>query len=1104
MIRLNQYTRSRYSQIFFSVFSVTIVTIFAIWWFDPLHIPTNFGSTPTFLDIVIFLLVSYVLWHPIVMDVLTWCIASRIKSIRQQKPVPGLRVAFITTIVPANESLSLLDKCLPAMVNVKYPHDTWILDEGNSKEVKALCDKYDVKHFSRCGSRLYNAKIGKYVKKTKGGNHNAWYKAHGNQYDVVAQIDTDFVPRSDFLTKTLGYFRDPKVAFVGTPQIYGNTKDSLIARGAAEQQYSFYGSVLQGLSGMGMTLLIGANHVIRVSAFKDVDHYTAHITEDLITGMKLHANGWKSVYVPHPLAVGEGPNTWEAYFNQQLRWAYGCIDILFHHSLKYLRKMGVGQAIYYFFLQQHYFSGIAMALSICLLGLYFGFGLRAANVDTMKFLLFYSFVMLVCWLMSVWLQRFDVHRKSEGELLLVGKIISIAAWPVWFIGFISVLMGKRLTYKVTPKGEDGKNVRTPLRVFLPHFVFGVAAIVGLASSVFTHRQSPIMLFWTFSCIFLMLSVPFIDRIQAILSSLIKAAARYVLPKLSSAQAYAVASRQQFALRKRGSVPVAFVRVRPYDIIHDCLFLSSVVVLSFILYIHNIGFYSDDWSFLGNFTVSPDQSLLGLIKTATTPNTQMRPLQNIYDALLYWLFGTNALGYQLVNALVFLEIILLFYLILRRLKMPRIIAVAAPLVYALLPHYATDRFWYAAFQVNLSILFFFFSLFAGLRAFASRTSNAFAWKAVSLCSMVLCVLSYEVALPMVFINMVLFWNPFEKLRQRRNGKQASNHAVFIVLNGIVLIYLVLFKAMTTTRLGKFNYPGDIIHITTSVLQTNFGELGLKLPYIWGEILAKYATPSMLIVGGILYALIFVYLYVLSSTNPSEFPNSRWMRNLTFVSFIIFCSGYAIFFTNNKVGFSPTGIDNRVGIASAIGVACAFVGGVGWLSRRFLPEKLARWTFCVMISVISTGGFLMISTLASFWVKASAQQRIILTDIRKQFPAMEKGSTLILDGVCPYIGPGIVFESQWDLKGALQTMYHDPDLQADIVTPRLRVKNNGIYTQIYTFPSHYSFYRLFIYNVRVNQVYPIRNAQQAYSYFHTFNADYNNGCPEASAGNGVSVF
>src|SRR6185437_7902398 len=119
---------------------------------------------------------------------------------------------------------------------------------------------------------------------------------------------------------------------------------------------------------------------------------------------------------------------------------------------------------------------------------------------------------------------------------------------------------------------------------------------------------------------------------------------------------------------------------------DLLFLTFTVILSCISYLPRMGFYSDDWSFLGNFTLSHDQSLIGLIRTATTPNTLMRPGQNVYDALLYWAFGTNPFGYQIVNTEVLLGSILLFYCILRQLRLPRIIAVAVPLMYALLPQY----------------------------------------------------------------------------------------------------------------------------------------------------------------------------------------------------------------------------------------------------------------------------------------------------------------------------------------------------------------------------------------------------------------------------------
>jgi len=56
---------------------------------------------------------------------------------------------------------------------------------------------------------------------------------------------------------------------------------SFVARGAGQQTYLFYGPILRALSSLRMTLLIGANHVVRVSALRDIGWYQGHLTEDL-------------------------------------------------------------------------------------------------------------------------------------------------------------------------------------------------------------------------------------------------------------------------------------------------------------------------------------------------------------------------------------------------------------------------------------------------------------------------------------------------------------------------------------------------------------------------------------------------------------------------------------------------------------------------------------------------------------------------------------------------------------------------------------------------------------------------------------------------------
>jgi cellulose synthase A len=54
------------------------------------------------------------------------------------------------------------------------------------------------------------------------------------------------------------------------------------------------------------------------------------VTEDILTGFKMHARGWKSIYcMPHPPAFkGSAPINLSDRLNQVLRWALGSVEIL--------------------------------------------------------------------------------------------------------------------------------------------------------------------------------------------------------------------------------------------------------------------------------------------------------------------------------------------------------------------------------------------------------------------------------------------------------------------------------------------------------------------------------------------------------------------------------------------------------------------------------------------------------------------------------------------------------------------------------------------------------------------------------------------------------
>ncbi|HSW79218.1 MAG TPA: glycosyltransferase family 2 protein [Candidatus Saccharimonadales bacterium] len=484
-------------RIFFGILmaiGVLLTSIFGIWWFEPSHIAANYHGWKHAFDFVLFGVVSYVIWHQLVSEAFSWTVVKDMKHPYYMKPKPGMRVAFLTAFVPGKEPYEMLENTLKAMVAVDYEHDTWLLDEGNDRKAKEICKRLGVHHFSRKNNPEYNLPYGPYMAKTKGGNHNAWHDRHGDDYDFVAQMDIDFIPRKDFLTLTLGYFKDPKVAFVGTPQIYGNTEESWIAQGAAEQAYGFYGNLQKGYFGKDMQLLIGANHVIRVAALKEIGGYSGHIVEDLLTGMNIYTKRWKSVYVPEKLAIGEGPATWDAYFSQQMRWAYGLIDVLFKHSPRLLPKMKFRHAINYLLLQQHYFYGLIQLLGVVLLTLFFMFGIQSTSMALIPMLILYIPLLVWQMLITIWLQKFYIDPKNESGAMIKGKLVTLAAWPIYFLAFLSVILKKRLTYAVTPKG-DQQTSSVPLTMFLPHFILGTITGIDAILSFTTPHHSALLFFW---------------------------------------------------------------------------------------------------------------------------------------------------------------------------------------------------------------------------------------------------------------------------------------------------------------------------------------------------------------------------------------------------------------------------------------------------------------------------------------------------------------------------------------------------------------------------------------------------------------------------------
>jgi cellulose synthase (UDP-forming) len=421
-------------------------------------------------------------------------------------PIQNQRLAVLTTIVPGKEPFELVAETLEAMQRIEPGSnntlDVWLLDEGNDPYIKSRCKAMGVKHFSRKGIAKWNTESGQFRARTKHGNHNAWRSKYAKNYDFVAVIDPDHIPRPNFLKRSLGYFNDPDVAFVVTPQVYGNSRENWIANGSAFQSYIFNGIIQRGGNGLGAPLLTGTNHICRVSAMQQIKGYQDSIIEDHLTSLiimgaenkKTHEK-WKGVYTPDIIAIGEGPSSFTDYFNQQKRWSYGIWDVATTSTWGAIKNMKRGQALAFVMLQFFYpsvaiawiFSSIA---TICFAGLSPQlFSLR----PEVAVLWAYSFISGMS--IFFWLRRFNLAEHERKDWGTRGMALMLMCIPVYVAAAIQAIAHKPLTFAVTAKGELMSPDTT--QTFMPHFQWMVFNVVGLIGILYvTHDAFTSSVGWT--------------------------------------------------------------------------------------------------------------------------------------------------------------------------------------------------------------------------------------------------------------------------------------------------------------------------------------------------------------------------------------------------------------------------------------------------------------------------------------------------------------------------------------------------------------------------------------------------------------------------------
>ncbi|HET7706812.1 MAG TPA: glycosyltransferase family 2 protein [Thermoanaerobaculia bacterium] len=435
------------------------VVFFGVWWFRLRNV-----SNPA-----LFVLLSIATWYGIFRMFVGWYNLFHLEHPPAVPAPEGLSVAIFTTSSPG-EPYEMFVRTLEAARRITYPHTTYLLDDTGDPRFAVLAAEMGAVHLELIGYPGAKAgKINEALKRTK--------------EDFILVLDPDHIPFPMFLDRVLGYFQDESVGFVQVSQAYYNPPESFVARAAAEQTFTFYGPIMQGMNGTGTAVAIGANCTFRRTALESIGGHGIGLAEDLVTSIRLHAAGWESVYVPEIVSRGLVPSDLGSFLKQQLKWSRGVHEVLFHEYPRAFRKLSFHQKISYFMIGSYYLVGLTSFIYFTIPLLYLWVGAQPAAMILAEYLehaIPLALLGLAIYRLS---QRWLCDPARERGWHWRGTLLKIGAWNVFLRGLWFAVRGIDVPYIPTAKerkfGEFWRLSRLPL---------GVIAISAVTVAIVVYRR----------------------------------------------------------------------------------------------------------------------------------------------------------------------------------------------------------------------------------------------------------------------------------------------------------------------------------------------------------------------------------------------------------------------------------------------------------------------------------------------------------------------------------------------------------------------------------------------------------------------------------------
>jgi cellulose synthase (UDP-forming) len=366
-----------------------------------------------------------------------------------------------------NEPAFILRRTIIGCQALDYPNKKlYLLDDTQRPEIKLLAKELGCEYISRTDH--VHAKAGN-INHAKGLTNG----------ELIVVFDADFIPTTNFLARTVGFFQNPEIALVQTPQSFYNHDP--IARNLGleniltSEEEVFYRQIQIMKDGAESVVCCGTSFVLRRSALEAVGGFvTNSLCEDYFTGIRLSATGYRLVYLNEKLSAGLAAENIDAHLTQRFRWARGTLQAFFIDSnpltirgLKFRQRLSHLEGLL------HWFTSLTRVLFLFIPLAYWFLGILPLRTNSQELLYFFLPYYLVQLTVFAWL-----NRRSRSALL--SDVYSFVQCIPLAVTVVSAMLNPFAKgFKVTPKGIASDRFHFNWNLGWPLIILFVATAFGL-------------------------------------------------------------------------------------------------------------------------------------------------------------------------------------------------------------------------------------------------------------------------------------------------------------------------------------------------------------------------------------------------------------------------------------------------------------------------------------------------------------------------------------------------------------------------------------------------------------------------------------------------